>query len=131
MSFRSAAVSDIKRDFLLYDGECPVCRRVVAWTRMKTARPNMVLLDARYEPDLVKYFRGMGLEINDGIVLSIDGKVHYGAEAMALLARLGEPDAAARLILAPFAHERVSRWSYPGLVSLRKLLLFLIGRKRI
>ena len=78
------------RDYLLYDGECPMCRSYVAMARLKQLYPQLELLDARSEPALVAGLRRQGYEINDGMVLKLDGVVHFGAEATRMIARLGE-----------------------------------------
>ncbi len=129
---RLAVNPETPRDFLLYDGDCPVCQRLVAWSRLKASRPDIALLDARHEPALVARARAQGMEINDGIVLSLDGVVLYGADAMALVARLAEPDRLlVRWVLRPLRHDGIARPIYPLLVWLRKLLLRAIGRRLI
>jgi predicted DCC family thiol-disulfide oxidoreductase YuxK len=77
------------RDYLLYDGECPVCRSYVAMARLRRLFPHLEVLDARTEPALVAQLRRQGYEINEGMVLSLDGQVHFGAEATRAIARLG------------------------------------------
>jgi hypothetical protein len=77
------------RDFLLYDGECPVCSAYVALAQLRRLYPRLEVLDARTEPTLVAELRRQGYEINDGMVLSLDGVAHFGAEATRMIARLG------------------------------------------
>lgn len=79
----------MRRDFLLYDGECPMCSAYVAMARLRRHYPHLEVLDARTEPALVTDLRGQGYEINKGMVLSLDGKVHFGAEVTRAIARLG------------------------------------------
>ena len=76
------------RDYLLYDGECPMCRAYVTMTRLRQLYPRLEVLDARAEPTLVAELRRQGYEINDGMVLHLDGAVHFGAEATRTIARL-------------------------------------------
>ena len=77
------------RDYLLYDGECPVCSAYVAMARLRRLSPDLAVLDARTEPALVAELRRQGYEINEGMVLSLDGVVYFGAEATHMIARLG------------------------------------------
>jgi predicted DCC family thiol-disulfide oxidoreductase YuxK len=77
------------RDYLLYDGECPVCSAYVAMARLHRLSPHIKVLDARTEPALVAQLRRQGYEINEGMVLSLDGVVYFGAEATHMIARLG------------------------------------------
>jgi predicted DCC family thiol-disulfide oxidoreductase YuxK len=79
----------MRGDFLLYDGECPVCSAYVAMARLRRLSAELEVLDARTEPALVAELRGQGYEINEGMVLSLDGAVHFGAEATRTIARLG------------------------------------------
>lgn len=73
-------------DYLLYDGECPVCAGFVAFAEFRRRHPELKLLDARHEPALVADLRRDGYEINDGMVLVVDGRLYFGAEASAKLA---------------------------------------------
>jgi predicted DCC family thiol-disulfide oxidoreductase YuxK len=34
-------------NFILYDGKCPVCSNYVAWTNLRSVRPDIELIDAR------------------------------------------------------------------------------------
>jgi predicted DCC family thiol-disulfide oxidoreductase YuxK len=79
----------MSRDYLLYDGECPVCRTYVAMARLRQLYPRLEVLDARTEPALVAEMRRQGYEINDGMVLCLDGVVHFGAAATRMIAHLG------------------------------------------
>lgn len=115
-------------DFLLYDGECPVCSAYVAMTQMRRLYPHLKVLDARTEPALVADLRRQGYEINEGMVLSLGGVVHFGAEATDTMARLGRASPSwwrraglSLLGAAPY------RWLSRG----RLALLRLLGRRLI
>lgn len=117
------------QDLLLYDGDCPVCSRLMAWSRLQATRPGIAMIDARKAPEVVAHFRGRGMDVNDGIVLRLDGQVWYGAAAMALLARLSKPlNPVARWALRPLASDRLAKPLYPLLVGMRRALLLLLGR---
>lgn len=125
-------MQDRPSSFLLYDGECPVCSRFVLWSRIKEARPEIRLLDARQNPDLVAEFRSAGIEINDTMLLRLDGKDYVGADAMAALERFMPGEGLApRLLRKLVASRGALRLAYPVLVRLRKLLLALMGRSQI
>jgi hypothetical protein len=111
------------RDFLLYDGECPVCSAYVAMTQLRRLYPHVKVLDARTEPGLVADLRRQGYEINEGMVLSLGGVVQFGAEATRMMARLGRASpswwrrAGLRVLgAAPY------RWLSGGRGALLKLL---------
>jgi predicted DCC family thiol-disulfide oxidoreductase YuxK len=120
----------VDADFLLYDGECPVCSAYVAMARLRQLYPGLKVLDARSEPDLVAELRGKGYEINEGMVLSLDGTIHFGAEATRMIARLGQSSASRwrRLALGLIGTAPWSRRLYPWLNRGRGALLRLLGR---
>lgn len=101
--------------YLLYDGECPVCAAYVEFAELRRRHPGLRLLNARNEPELVSDLRGQGYEINDGMVLFVDGQIHYGKAATAKLAtyRTGLPVAKRAAIAgigaAPYAMLRAVR----------------------
>src|SRR5262245_60431070 len=120
-------------DYLLYDGECPACSAYVAISRLRRLYPGLRVMDARTEPALVAELRGEGYEINKGMVLALDGTIHFGAEAtrmIAVLARTSAPPwrraALAAVGTAPWAGAL-----YPWLNRGRGLLLRLLGRRPI
>ena len=120
-------------NFLLYDGDCPACSAYVAIARLRQLYPNLRIVSARTEPDLVAELRQHGYEINDGMVLSLDGKVYYAAEATRMIAVLGQdwPSLWRRAALRIIGTAPWSRALYPWLNRGRLLLLRILGRKRI
>lgn len=115
--------------FLLYDGECPACKSYVAFARLREAWPELELLDARHEPELVARLRADGYEINDGLVLRLGDTIHFGAEATRVIgATRGRRGSGRRLVLAAIGTAPWSRPLYPWLNRGRKLLLAVLGR---
>jgi predicted DCC family thiol-disulfide oxidoreductase YuxK len=120
-------------NFLLYDGDCPVCSAYVAMARLRQLYPNLRIASARNEPDLVAKLRRDGYEINDGMVLSLDEKIYYAAEATRMIATLGW-DSSLRWRRAALGIIGTAPWSrplYPWLNRGRLLLLRILGRSRI
>jgi predicted DCC family thiol-disulfide oxidoreductase YuxK len=128
----NAATSPYRRDFLLYDGGCPVCDNLVAWTHLRKMRPEIELIDARQAPELVAEFRAKGIEINDTMVLQLGGVDFSGPEAFLLLARIAQPRHEWLGVLLKWLG-RIGVYGplYPLLVKGRKLLLFLLRRSLI
>jgi predicted DCC family thiol-disulfide oxidoreductase YuxK len=120
----------VDADYLLYDGECPVCSAYVALARLRDLYPRLKVLDARSEPDLVAELRGRGYEINEGMVLCLDGVIHFGAEATRMIALLGRiaPSRWRRATLGAIGAAPWSRRLYPWLNRARGALLRLLGR---
>jgi predicted DCC family thiol-disulfide oxidoreductase YuxK len=120
-------------DYLLYDGECPACSAYVAMSRLRRLYPSLRVLDARTEPALVAELRGKGYEINEGMVLTLDGTIHFGAEATRMIAVLGRasPSRGRRAALAFVGTAPWAAALYPWLNRGRGLLLRLLGRRPI
>lgn len=120
-------------DYLLYDGECPVCSAYVALARLRQLHPELKVLDARTEPDLVARLRGKGYEINEGMVLCLDGDIRFGAEATRMIALLGRtsPSRWRRTALGLIGTAPWSRRLYPWLNRGRDALLRLLRRRPI
>jgi predicted DCC family thiol-disulfide oxidoreductase YuxK len=117
-------------DFLLYDGECPVCSAYVAIARLRQLYPGLMVLNARREPDVVAELRRKGYEINEGMVLCLDGAIHFGADATRVIAELGcaSPSRWRRTALGLIGTARWSRRLYPWLNRGRLLLLRVLRR---
>jgi predicted DCC family thiol-disulfide oxidoreductase YuxK len=118
-------------DYVLYDGACPACSRYVAATGLAGCN-RIALLDARAHPELVAEHAAAGRHIDDGMVVAVGGRMHFGAEATRKLAEIGQPATRARRFLlwsvgqAPWGEAL-----YPALSAGRRLLLRLLGRPLI
>jgi predicted DCC family thiol-disulfide oxidoreductase YuxK len=120
-------------NFLLYDGDCPACSAYVAIARLRQLYPDLRIASARTEPDLVAELRRKGYEINDGMVLSLESKIYYAAEATRIIAILGQGSSSRwrRAALGMIGTASWSRPLYPWLNRGRLLLLRILGRKQI
>jgi predicted DCC family thiol-disulfide oxidoreductase YuxK len=118
--------------YLLYDGECPLCSRYVRMTRLQKTLPGFSLLDARNYSDLVAEHRSRGSDVNDGMILYVDGATYHGADALNRIALLSTPSTILnRLNAVAFRSKTVSRVVYPTLVLGRNTLLKLLGKSGI
>jgi hypothetical protein len=95
--------------------------------------PALRVMSARTEPELVAELRDAGYEINEGMVLSLDGAIHFGADATHTIAVLGQTSRSRwrRAALAGIGTAPWARRLYPWLNRARGLLLRLLGRKPI
>jgi predicted DCC family thiol-disulfide oxidoreductase YuxK len=123
----------VDTNFLLYDGDCPACSAYVAMARLRQLYPDLRILSARSEPALVAKLRRDGYEINEGMVLSLDGQIHFAAEATRMIAILGRasPSRWRRAALGFIGTAALARPLYPWLNRGRQLLLRMLGRRRI
>lgn len=116
---------------LVYDPECPVCDAYCRAARARGA-PATQLVSAREPGELMAEITRRGLDIDQGMVLELDGRVLYGADAIhALALRLEGRSAFARLNRWLFRSSRRAALAYPALRAGRNLLLKLLGRSKI
>jgi predicted DCC family thiol-disulfide oxidoreductase YuxK len=119
-------------DYLLYDGECPFCSAYVRMHRLRAAGVDLQLLDARDHPDLVKEHALAGRDINDGMILSMNGVIHYGGDVMHMLSLMsGDAGWVNRMFAVVFSNKVAARSLYPILRFGRNTTLKLMGRRRI
>ena len=124
----AAAVPD--GPFLLYDGECPFCSFYVAKSRFESMiRQPLRLVDGRKALDLVMQLRHEGCDLEQGMILVLDGRRYQGAEAMTVLEGMSTGAGNFGWLARWFASspERV-RLAYPWLLRLRRAALFAKGR---
>jgi len=105
---------------IIYDGDCPFCSGYVALLRLRE-QYDVRLVDARKEPEVAARY---GLDLNEGMVVELDGKVHHGARAISLLARLSGT-------LSPLRSEQVASAVYPFFRFGRNVALKVLGRSQI
>ena len=116
--------------WVVYDGECPFCSSYVRLYRLREVTGRVHLVDAREPHPVVAEVRALGLDLDQGMAVKAAGRFYHGAEAMQLLAILGDgPDLFNALNRAIFRHPRVARLLYPWMVRGRLLTLRLLGRR--
>ena len=103
---------------IIYDGDCPFCRSYVALLRLRD-RYDVQLVDARKERAAAAEY---GLDLNEGMIVDLDGQVHHGARAVSLLSRLSKTT-------GPLRFEWVAALVYPVLRLGRGITLKALGRK--
>mgnify|MGYP000501204849 CR=1 FL=1 len=124
----------LKGFWLIYDGECPVCRSAAQAFAIRKKYGTMALVDARASPDhpLCRRASAAGLDLDEGMVIFADGQIYYGADAAAFLAKFGDPSHwLTKLGRAVNCSAGVSTAIYGILRGLRNLLLRLRGIGRI
>ena len=118
--------------WLLYDGECPFCARYVSMVRLRESIGRVRLIDARDQgPELLEV-RAAGLNIDEGMVLKLNGRLHHGDECIQHIALLTTPSGVFnRLNAWVFRSGARSRALYPMLRTGRNTALRLLGRAGI
>ena len=118
-------------DFLLYDGECPFCSFYARKSGFKTPDGQpLALIDANRAPELLEELGREGCEVEEGMVLVVDGRRYQGAEAMTALEAMTSETGWFGRFSGWFAsnRERV-RAFYPWFQRLRRAALWVKGRR--
>lgn len=72
--------------FLIYDGECPFCSFYARKSEFETQTGRtLTLIDANRAPELLAELRQEGCDIEEGMILVLDGRRYQGAAAMTAL----------------------------------------------
>lgn len=121
-----------KQILLIYDKECPACHFYCQIVRIRQSVGELVLIDARENPEVLQEITAEGLDIDQGMVLKMDGLLYYGADAIHLLALLSSRSGLFnRLNYWLFSSKKISDILYPVLRSCRNVLLKLLGKTKI
>lgn len=113
---------------IVYDGKCPICRRVATGARVYQRNANLELVDAR--SGNLGDIQGRDLtamDFDEGFAVVVDGGVYHEAEAARVLAVLTKPHGVGyRVFRHLMRTESRSEYWYPVLKSARRRLLFLM-----
>lgn len=125
MSTNSINKEDI---WLVYDGECPVCKTYCKYIRIREAVGTLHLVDAREPGELMDEITRMGLDIDQGMVLKFKGAIYYGPDAIHMLTLLSTPSGVFnRINYYVFSTKVGSQIFYLLGKTFRTLLLKLLG----
>lgn len=117
---------------LVYDRQCPVCDAYCRLVRVQPSAGTLRLIDARASTSIMDEITAAGLDIDDGMVVRMDGRLYYGSEAInALALRSDRSGIFNRLNSVVFGSQRAALTIYPLLRACRNLLLKCLGRTRI
>ncbi len=117
---------------LVYDKECPACDFYCKRIDVQQSAGILRRINARDDSEIMDEITARGLDIDEGMVVRVGDRLHYGADAIHELALLssgkGFVNAMSRLM---FGSRRLSRALYPIFKFMRNLLLKILGRTRI
>jgi predicted DCC family thiol-disulfide oxidoreductase YuxK len=117
---------------LVYDEECPVCDAYCHVIRLRESAGELQLVNAREDTTVMKDVTRQGLDIDQGMVLKVDGVLYYGADAIHELSLMGSTSGAMnRINHWIFRSRNRSRLLYPVLRSARNLLLKALRKTKI
>lgn len=118
--------------WLVYDGECPFCTAYVKLVRLRETVGQVRLVNARDGGAEVAMIAAAGLDLDEGMVFNMDGRLLHGEDAIHALALLTTDSGAFnRLSRWVFQSESRARALYPALRNGRNLALKLLGREKL
>ncbi|WP_144631479.1 DCC1-like thiol-disulfide oxidoreductase family protein [Bordetella genomosp. 13] len=118
--------------WLVYDGECPLCRTYCKVVRIREAAGRLHLVDARQPGPLMDEITAAGLDIDQGMVLKMGDRLYYGADAIHMLTLLSTPSGLFnRISYLFFGSERAASISYPISKAVRNVVLKVMGIRYI
>lgn len=117
---------------LVYDGECPMCRRYVRWQRIRHDVGELELIDARQDSAARRELTAMGFDLDEGFALQIGERWYHGSEALHRLTLLGTRSGLFnRLMYRLFASPERTARLYPLFRACRTGLLKMLRRGSI
>lgn len=118
--------------WLVYDGECPLCRTYCKYVRIRAAAGRLHLVDARQPGPLMDEITAAGLDIDQGMVVKLGGRLYYGPDAIHVLTLLSTPSGLFnRATYLFFGSERATGIWYPISKAVRTLVLKVMGIRYI
>lgn len=117
---------------LVYDGQCPFCANYARLVRLRGTVGHLQLVDAREAPAIMDEISRAGLDIDQGMVLKLNGKLYHGDDAMHRVALMSSRSGIFnRLNHWIFRSPTRARLLYPPLRAIRNLVIKGLGRKPI
>jgi predicted DCC family thiol-disulfide oxidoreductase YuxK len=117
---------------LVYDKECPACNNYCQVVRIRQDIGDLKLVDAREDSEVMREITARGLDIDQGMVLKMGGRLYYGSDAIHALALISSRSGLFnRMNYWIFKSSTLSAVLYPLLRSCRNLLLKLLGVTKI
>ena len=115
-------MNDNKKNINIYfDKECPFCNYYAEYCLLKN-KHNIFLHNAREVPEKIEMFEKNGIDINEGIIIEIDGITSQGSDAIINLNK-----SSSKKII--FIDTKFFKYFiYPLLKIFRKILLFILRK---
>lgn len=113
---------------LYYDQECPFCKKYAAFLTLKE-HYDLELKNAReYPSEIISLCKEM--DINEGLIVSVGGKCLQGIDALRYLdSAITKKGLLSKLHGIWNLKKPVGQFLYGCIKGLRKIVLFLMGRK--
>ncbi|MEY1554251.1 DCC1-like thiol-disulfide oxidoreductase family protein [Yoonia sp. R2331] len=128
----TGVVADPAEVRVYYDGECPFCAAYTTMLRLRETVGRVMLIDLREDADARAELAAQGFDVDQGMVVEMDGRRVGGADATNALALMSTNAGwFNRLNRAVFAIPFLAMIFYPILRAGRWITLFAMGREGI
>lgn len=123
--------------WIVYDGDCPLCRSTVHAYRLKETFGALYLIDARDEENapswLMDEIQKKKYDLDAGMLIYADGRYHHAEDAVIFMAIHGDDkgNAFTKLMSSLFRNQTIAKISYPFLRFGRNVLLKIRGKEQI
>jgi predicted DCC family thiol-disulfide oxidoreductase YuxK len=118
--------------WLVYDGECPVCKTYCKYIRIREAVGHLHLIDARKSSPIMDEITAAGLDIDQGMVVKFKDVMYYGADAIYILTLLSTSSGVFNRINYCFFSTKIgAKLFYPLGKAFRTVVLKTLGIKYI
>lgn len=112
--------------YLIYDGDCILCKNSAQAIKIKKSIGNLEIINARELHPLVKEAMKKGYDLNKGILVKYNHQYFYGAAAVNFLALIGtSSDMFNKVNSFLFKYKWLSQCFYPLFVIVRNTILML------
>ena len=118
--------------WIVYDWNCPFCSNYASYAKLRTRLARLTLVSAREHATLGEWLLRQGADLDEGMVVLVEGALYHGADAMTFLADHISPKSKPGQLLNSFFRNK--RWSaavYPYLRGSRNLVLRTLGRAKL
>ena len=117
---------------IVYDGECPFCRKYVRLMELRKAAGNVDLVNARTPHPAVWKLDELGYDLNEGMAAIYGGKIYYGSDAVVLLSSMTNGRGwAGRFLAVLLRRPARARFLYPYMKVGRHFALKILGKPLI
>ena len=117
---------------LVYDRECPFCESYCRLVRLRKTVGQLKIIDAREPSAVMDEITASGLDIDQGMVLKLEGQLYYGSDAIHALALFSSRSGIFnRFNYWVFRSRQLSRIFYPILRFCRNVALKMLGKTKI
>ncbi len=116
---------------IIYDGDCPFCSSYVGLLRLRETFGEVELTNARECQELVEELTRHNMNLDEGMVLVLNGEYFHGSECIHRLALLATAsNTFNRINKLIFERKRLAAVLYPILRAGRNLSLKILGVKK-